>query len=83
MELNLAKPGKLAATADYAKDFTFFLLRTEHEPGGFEEGDANVGADDLVFKKDKVAAQKTGGEVELPAGTVINLALDAPVEVKP
>lgn len=30
-----------------------------------------------------VAAQKTGGEVELPAGTTVGFVLDAPVEVKP
>jgi hypothetical protein len=28
-----------------------------------------------------VAAQKTGGEVELPAGTVLTFALDKPSEV--
>jgi len=30
-----------------------------------------------------VAAQKTGGEVELPAGTNVGFVLDGPVEVKP
>ncbi len=30
-----------------------------------------------------IAAQKTGGEVELPAGTTVGFVLDAPVEIKP
>lgn len=30
-----------------------------------------------------VAAQKTGGEVELPAGTSVGFVLDAPAEIKP
>src|SRR5438128_250854 len=59
--LDLKKPGKLAATAEFAKDFTFYLVKSPYDTSDLEGGE-KVKADDVIFTKEKVAAVDQGGK---------------------
>ena len=57
--LDLKKPGKLAATAEYAKTFTFYLVKAPYETCDLETGE-KVKPDDVIFTKENVAATQQG-----------------------